>query len=84
MDGFMFGSCCLYSEESPLIADDAYGVEELDKNDDSIPTTLTSFEDMDEDNSIDHWTHTKRKPGSVTTTTSTSKRTTTTMATNQR
>ena len=68
MDGFMFGSCCLHSEESSVDKGDIYSAEEIDKDDISISTTSASFENMDEENSIDQWTNAKKKPQTPATT----------------
>ena len=80
MDGFMFGSCCLYASDNALNEDGGYSSSGKDKIDNTISTTLTSFENNDEDDSIHKWTSLNKQPSvsSFTTTISTTSRKTTT------
>ena len=77
MDGFMFGSCCVYPDDvTPPLDDDEFQTVDIDKEDNSIATTFTSIEDLDDqdDNDIDNWSNIKQRPEYTTTTVSTSKK----------
>ena len=81
MDGFMFGSCCLYPEDNESNAHGSTGTTSQDKIDNNIPTTLASFENKDEDNK---WTSLNKQsgaPASDTTISTTSRKTTTAIPT---
>ena len=73
MDGFMFGSCCLYPDDENLGNDE---FEDTDEEDDSISTTLASIETLNEQDgdNVDHWSNIKKRPGYDTTTVSNSKK----------
>ena len=78
MDGFMFGSCCVYpDDEVHSIDNDEFDNLVIEKEDNSIAATLESIETLenDEDNDDDKWSNIKYRPGIRTTTTeSTSKK----------
>ena len=77
MDGFMFGSCCVYPDDvTPQLDDDEFQTVDIDREDNSIATTFTSIEDLDDqsDNDIDNWSNIKQRPEYTTTTVATTKK----------
>ena len=58
MDGFMFGSCCLYPEDGSSSITDEKDIEKIDNN---IATTLPP-QKIAGSNSINQWANVKKNP----------------------